>query len=98
MESACPLCGAALSLEGFVPRKETCPGCGKDLHACHACRFFDPRAHNQCREPKAEWQTRRDKANFCDFFELATGAAADPAESDKEAERKRRLDDLFKNL
>lgn len=99
MEHTCPLCGAALALvEGFVSRKEACPGCHKDLHACHACRFYDTRAHNQCREPRAEWQPHRDKGNFCDFFELAAGSAAAPDAGDKEAERKRRLDDLFRNL
>lgn len=98
MAGACPLCGAPLELEGHVSRKEACPACRQDLHACHACRFFDPRAHNQCREPRAEWQARRDKANYCDFFELAEGAAGGTDSAEKEAERKQRLDDLFKNL
>jgi hypothetical protein len=99
MPAACPLCGASLDLEGgHVPRKEACPACGQDLHACQACRLFAPTAHNQCREPRAEWQSRRDKANYCDFFELAEGPAEAAESADKEAERKRQLDDLFRNL
>jgi len=93
----CPLCGAALEGEGHVSRKDACPVCHADLHACHACALHDPNAHNQCREPRAEWQPRRDKANFCDFFQLA-GPPAGGGGDDREAERKRRLDDLFKNL
>lgn len=94
----CPLCGVRLDQDGaFVPRKASCPSCGNDLHACHACRFHDPVAHNQCREPKAEWQPRRDRANYCDFFELARGGGA-AAPDPREAERKQQLDDLFKNF
>ncbi|MDH5526343.1 MAG: hypothetical protein OEY97_03425 [Nitrospirota bacterium] len=96
--ATCPLCGSGLEgIGAVIPRSESCPGCGADLHACHACRFHDPVAHNQCREPKAEWQARRDRGNYCDFFELAAGGpqnAPDP----REAERKKQLDDLFRNF
>ena len=33
-------------------------------------RSTTPGANNQCREPQAEWQTDKDKANFCEFFEF----------------------------
>lgn len=94
----CPLCGAPLEIEGLVSRKDTCPSCRRDLHACHACRFYDERAHNRCREPKADWQPRADKANFCDFFELASEGPAAGESADREATRRRQLDDLFKNF
>jgi hypothetical protein len=97
----CPLCGTTFDHPGLIGRADTCPACGRDLHACHACRFHDRSAHNECREPRAEWQPKRDRGNFCDLFELAeagpdTGAGA--AASGKEAERQRKLDDLFKNF
>ena len=43
-----------------VGRRDACLGCGADLHCCRNCRFHDPAAHNQCREPQAERQV--DKA------------------------------------
>ena len=105
-ELACPYCGAPLGTAGPIGRADACPACRKDLHACHACRFHDRSAHNECREPRAEWQPRRDRGNFCDFFELAeAGASAGGgapggggAASGKEADRQRKLDDLFKDF
>ncbi|MBI5137403.1 MAG: hypothetical protein HZA24_08745 [Nitrospirae bacterium] len=94
----CPLCGADLGHAGQPGRRDQCPACLADLHACHACRFHDPRAHNQCREPKAEWQPKRDRANFCDLFELAEQPAGKTGAPDRETDRQRQLDDLFKNF
>jgi hypothetical protein len=96
----CPLCGATFDHPGLVGRADTCPACKRDLHACHACRFHDPAAHNECREPRAEWQARRDRGNFCDLFELADApaGATGGAASAKETERRQKLDDLFKNF
>lgn len=94
----CPLCGATFEHSGLIGRKDTCPSCRHDLHACNACRFHDPAAHNECREPRAEWQARRDRGNFCDLFELAEAGPDAGAGTGKEAERRQRLDDLFKNF
>ena len=47
-----------------------CPYCHSDLKVCLNCRLHDPGANNQRAEPQAEWQTDKDKANFCEFFEF----------------------------
>lgn len=95
----CPLCGTAFEHSALIGRADTCPSCKRDLHACQACRFHDPSAHNECREPRAEWQARRDRGNFCDLFELAEpGPGAGGAASGKETERRQKLDDLFRNF
>ncbi len=77
-----------------VPRESECPKCGRDLHACRNCRHHDPAVSNRCREPNAEWVTDRERANFCEFFQLA----AEPLGSgpDRSAEARRKLDDLFR--
>lgn len=72
---ACYRCRAALSFEGRVPREATCPGCTSDVHLCANCRFFDRSAHNQCREPAAEFVRDKERTNFCEFFELAERSA-----------------------
>ena len=94
----CPLCGNDLGDATEPGRRDSCKQCHADLHACVACRFHDLRAHNQCREPRAEWQPKRDRANFCDFFELAETPPEAPDTDSGEAQRQRQLDDLFKNF
>jgi len=67
----CHHCGRELQV--FTPKVERtagCPYCHSDLKCCLNCRLHDPGANNQCREPQAEWQAEKDKANFCEFFEF----------------------------
>ena len=73
--SACHFCGAPLDPKMRVVRDAECPKCGRDLHACVQCRHYDRHAHNQCREPQAEWCPDKDKANFCEFFEFRETSA-----------------------
>jgi hypothetical protein len=67
----CPHCGRELQLfTDKVERTAGCPYCHSDLKCCLNCRLHDPGANNQCLEPQAEWQTVKEKANFCEFFEF----------------------------
>jgi hypothetical protein len=54
-----------------IGRRDTCLGCGSDLHCCRNCRFHDPTYHNECREPQAERQVDKECGNFCEHFSLA---------------------------
>ena len=45
-----------------------CPSCRAELYVCRLCRFFDPRVAQQCREPLAEDQRDKTRANFCGYF------------------------------
>jgi hypothetical protein len=78
-----------------VTRETTCPSCGRDLHACVQCRHFDRHAHNQCREPQAEWVTDREKRNFCDYFSLHPAGQAGMHQNRAQSARSK-LDSLFK--
>ncbi len=73
-------------------RGESCPFCGSDVKVCLNCRFYDPNSYNECREPVAERVVDKEKANFCEFFELggttAPGKKEDPLKD---------LKDLFKS-
>lgn len=66
----CHACHKEIQIEGKIGRREPCPHCGADLHCCLNCRFYDEHAHNQCREPLAEWVPAKDRANLCDYFEF----------------------------
>ncbi len=94
---SCWACGGGLPYRPFstVPRESECPGCGWDLHVCKNCRHYDPGVNNRCREPNAEWISDRDRANFCEFFQLADTPHGGGA-SDHAARARAKLDDLFK--
>jgi len=66
----CHRCGHEVQLLSELQRTDSCRTCYSDLKCCQNCRFFDPTAHNQCREPQAEWTPDKEKANFCEFFEF----------------------------
>jgi hypothetical protein len=66
----CHRCGSELKIGSAVARTDSCPHCHSDLKCCLNCRLHDPGANNQCLEPQAEWQTEKEKANFCEFFEF----------------------------
>ena len=72
----CVFCDAELAADFRVMRNTRCPRCDAYLHACVQCRFHEPTLHNQCLEPEAEFVGDRQKANFCEFFELVGGPAA----------------------
>ncbi|MFQ5864744.1 MAG: hypothetical protein ACE5IW_05890 [bacterium] len=90
----CYNCGATIDVERQPLRNATCSKCASYLHCCRNCRFYDPAAHNQCREPQAEWVNDKEAGNFCDYFEAAPKAKFDESSSREEALRK--LNELFK--
>ncbi len=91
----CWKCGADLS-RVFLPlgRRDACPSCRAELHVCRLCRWFDPRAPQQCREPTADDVRVKDRANFCGFFVPRLGISALRAADGKQNHRAA-LDALF---
>ena len=83
-----------IDLPDPIGRRETCPGCGADLHACVQCEFYDPSAPNQCREPEADRVLSKEQANFCELFRLSREAGAN-RQGEADAARAR-LEALFK--
>ena len=73
--------------------RDECPACGRDLHICLNCEFYDANAYRQCRESVREPVRDKEKANYCDFFRAAPkGASGTGSESDT----LKKLNDLFK--
>ena len=75
---ACHACGAAIALAEIGVR-DVCERCRAYLHSCRQCDFYEPGAHNDCREPSAERVVEKERANFCDFFQLGGGATGGAA-------------------
>ena len=88
----CHGCGIDLELGSTIGRRDTCEHCDAELHCCLMCRHYDLRAARQCREPQAEPPRDKDRANFCDFFDLGSGPAA---ERDAAADARAAFDQLF---
>jgi hypothetical protein len=77
----CYACGDQIALGpgervGF---RDECPRCGADLHACCSCAHHDPASYNECRESSAERVLEKERANRCDYFAPARGAAGEGA-------------------
>lgn len=71
----CGKCGGKLDVIGNqVGRRDTCPHCDAELHACIHCRHFDENVAKQCKEPFAEAPNDKEDANFCELFQLGEGA------------------------
>lgn len=69
MDMQCWKCGSELkNLLLPFSRYEECSVCKADLHACLACRHYDPSVSDACREDRADFVLDKDKANFCDFY------------------------------
>ena len=79
-------------IEKKVHIRDECPTCGRDLHICRNCRFFDANAYRQCRENLREPVRDKERANFCDFFQAAGGGNT---QNGSEVAVRKKLDDLF---
>ncbi len=88
----CFHCKKELTVEGRPGRGDVCPHCGSDLKVCLNCRFYDPTAYNECREPSAERVVEKERANFCEYFEFRCHTA-----DERKEDALKRLRELFKD-
>ena len=71
---ACYYCGYGLDA-GRPGRLDECPQCGKYIHVCRMCRYYDPNeTSKQCAEDDAEKVHDKLAANFCDYFSMSDKA------------------------
>lgn len=71
----CWKCGCTLhNLLLPFSRYEECSTCNADLHACIACKNYAPNLADSCSEDRAESVSDKEKANFCDFFNVNPSA------------------------
>lgn len=57
-------------LQETIYRTDTCAECGKDLHSCKNCAFYEPGSFHDCRESVEDAVLDKEKANFCDSFKV----------------------------
>ncbi len=74
----CHHCKNEIDFQGIkMQRSDTCPHCSVDMHCCKNCEYWDPSAHNQCREKITELVRDREASNFCSFFTFRDGKPED---------------------
>ncbi len=80
----CYHCQKAIPVLGAfkILRTEECPYCSTSLHCCRMCSFYDSRVYNECRESNAERIVDKEKANFCDYFNLSDGTNKSTSKED----------------
>ena len=95
IDMQCWKCGTELK-HLLLPfsRYEECSACKADLHACIACRHYDPVLSDACREDRADFILDKDKANFCDYFKVNTKAFKKQDNAEAKAARAK-LAELF---
>ena len=92
-EFSCWSCRQTTEMEDKVLRGEECPHCHTDMHSCKNCQYYDPGAHNDCKETIAEYVPDKERSNFCGMFKAFEGEReALPDISSAKA----KLDALFK--
>lgn len=90
----CVFCKNEVEIHGHISREDLCPHCGRYLRCCKQCRFYDPRAYNECKEVMAERIVDKERSNFCDFF----SPKGESNHQDKQVEEaKKKLQALFRN-
>jgi hypothetical protein len=74
--------------------RDECPKCGRALHSCRNCGFYDPSYNNSCRETIAERVVDKERFNFCEYF-VPSDVANRPAVKTKTGAQDK-LEALFK--
>jgi hypothetical protein len=80
-------------MEDKIRRNDECPHCRADMHSCKNCQYYDPGAHNECKETISEYVPDKERANFCGMYRSFTGDR--PAAVNLDA-AKAKLEALFK--
>jgi len=95
MSFVCWNCGQDLEqIPRPVSRHAQCPKCFEALHSCRMCRWYNPDVTDQCEDERADPPTRRESANFCEYFKPRLDAFVDKRSREAQA-AKSRLDALF---
>ena len=103
IHAMCWKCGKAIQIDGPIGRDESCSVCGADTRSCRNCRFYAPGSWHDCAERVEDPVVDKERANFCDSFQLNPVFKTDHASTDKkyssgsESVVRSAFDNLFKS-
>ena len=92
----CHHCARAIDTTERVGFRDDCPGCGRALHACLNCDFYDQSYNNSCRENQAERVVDKDRFNFCEYFTPSKSGRTAGGSLTPKSSAQSRLEELFK--
>lgn len=92
----CAVCGHLVNGSGIVTTDSRCTSCGKPLHTCTNCAFFDTGARFECRKSIPERIETKAKANDCHLFQPKTVRELGQTEQRGPADPRAAFDALFK--
>jgi hypothetical protein len=92
----CFSCKKTTSFSERVGFRGECEHCHADARVCKNCKFYDPKAYNECREPSAEVVQVKDRSNRCDFFQANGDLVKNGSPSDPKADLLKAAEALFK--
>lgn len=90
---SCWYCRNLVEMEDKVTRSDECPHCRFDMHSCKNCQYYDPGAHNDCRETISEYVPDKERSNFCGMYKPYEGEREIPVDVDA---AKNKLEAMFK--
>ncbi len=68
----CWSCRQPTEMEDKVLRNDECPHCHTDMRSCKNCEYYDPGAHNDCRETIAEYVPDKERSHLCGMYKAYT--------------------------
>lgn len=95
MTRHCAKCGWEWTYDRPPGRSDACERCGAEMRVCLNCRHYDPAVAQQCREPRAEPVAEKDRANYCEWFDLARRTYVPAGGPDRSGEARKRFRELF---
>lgn len=80
-------------MDDKVKRSDECPHCRSDMRSCKNCQYYDPGAHNECREHISEYVPDKERANLCGMYTAYKGTRTAPVDLQS---ARAKLEALFK--
>ena len=92
----CRDCGTERPIAAVVVNDSTCHHCGRPLHNCVNCAYFDTSARNECRKDIPMRLPSKTKANTCELYAQKITVENDGGRSDSPKDPRAAFDALFK--
>lgn len=92
----CWQCGESIEdLPQPLGRYDICPKCRSELYVCKMCELYDPTVSLGCKETIAEEVKNKERANFCNFFQVKPNAFQPNEQTAAKQQAMDKLEGLF---
>ena len=92
----CRDCGTERPIAAIIEFDTNCHNCGRALHSCVNCAYFDTSARWECRKPIPARLPSKTKANTCELYAQKIVLESDGGKSDSPSDPRAAFDALFR--